>query len=238
MSSETACASGEKIHRKYEGPYPFHSYNNRKTFFAHIRDRIIPFSTSIVKIVHPDESEAPSTGTRNNAGANEAPPSQKTAQVPPEIASGLNALLCEYGDIHFELGNVFDEAPNAFLISALGGAEITKFYEQSASSVFATVVVHGKKDSRFDKAKIEEIEQLIQKSTYEFVQDAYLPPGATVLQSRYVLTIKIFGKPHQYYKARLIILGHVDPDKPRVANEAPTVLTSIRLAVSLIARRI
>ncbi len=48
--------------------------------------------------------------------------------------------------------------------------------------------------------------------------------------------LKNFGKPDQYYKARLVTLGHVDPDKPRVVNEAPTVLkSSIRLEVSLIA---
>ncbi len=73
--------------QKCEGPYPVHSCDNRKRFFVHIGDRIIPFSTSVVKIVHPDESEAPSTETTNHARKNYAPPPQTTAQVPPEIAS-------------------------------------------------------------------------------------------------------------------------------------------------------
>ncbi len=143
---------------------------------------------------------------------------------PPEIASELNVLRSEYGDLPLEPGYVCDEVSNAFLVSGLGDSEIAKLYEQGAPSVFATVVVHDKKDSRFDKAKLEEIQGLIQKGTDEFVKEADFPPGAAVLQSRYVLTIKHFDKPDQYYKARLDILGHVDPDKPLVVSEAPTVL--------------
>ena len=38
-----------------------------------------------------------------------------------------------------------------------------------------------------------------------------------------------------FFKARLVILGQIDPDKPRVVNEAPTVLkSSVLLALSLI----
>ena len=37
-------------------------------------------------------------------------------------------------------------------------------------------------------------------------------------------------------RSRLVILGHIDPDKPRVVNEAPTVLkSSMRLALIIIA---
>ena len=38
------------------------------------------------------------------------------------------------------------------------------------------------------------------------------------------------------YKARLVILGHIDPEKSRVVNEARTVMrSSIRLALTFIA---
>ncbi len=63
-----------------------------------------------------------------------------------------------------------------------------------------------------------------------------MPHDATILQSRFVLTIKNFENPDEYFKARLVILGHIDPEKPRVVKEAPTVLkSSIRLAIALIA---
>ncbi len=65
-----------------------------------------------------------------------------------------------------------------------------------------------------------------------------VPHDATILQSRFVLTIKHFENPDEYFKARLVISGHIDPDKPRVVNEAPTVLkSSVRLAVALTASK-
>ncbi len=65
-----------------------------------------------------------------------------------------------------------------------------------------------------------------------------MPHDATILKSRFVLTIKTFENPDEYFKARLVILGHIDPHKPRVVNEAPTVLkSSVRLAVALIASK-
>ncbi len=63
----------------------------------------------------------------------------------------------------------------------------------------------------------------------------YLRKGA-VLQSRFVLIISNQGEPTEEYKPRLVILGHIDPDKPRIVNEAPTVMrSSVRLAITLIA---
>ncbi len=98
------------------------------------------------------------------------------------------------------------------------------------------MVVHDRKDPRFAEAKLAEIEELVKKRMYEFVKEDDIPLGATVLQFRFVLTIKNAENPDQYFKARLLILGHVDPDKPRVVNEAPTVLkSSIRLAIAMIA---
>lgn len=56
-----------------------------------------------------------------------------------------------------------------------------------------------------------------------------------MLQSRFVLTIKIAKESSQYFKARLIILEHLDPETAWVMNEAPTVLeSSVRLFLTLI----
>eukprot|EP00171_Calliarthron_tuberculosum_P000888 IDg888t1 len=76
-----------------------------------------------------------------------------------------------------------------------------------ASSVYA-IIIKRKNNPRFDEAKLKEIDQLLKRGTKE----------------------------DQLFKARLVILGHVDPDKPRVVNEAPTVLkSSIRLSATIIA---
>ncbi len=59
-----------------------------------------------------------------------------------------------------------------------------------------------------------------------------------MLQLRFVLTIKNADSSDQYFKARLVIPIHVDPDKPRVVSEAPSVLKSpIRLGITMIASR-
>ncbi len=65
-----------------------------------------------------------------------------------------------------------------------------------------------------------------------------MPHDATILQSRSSSLSKLLRNPDEYFKARLVILVHIDPDKPRVVNEAPTVLkSSVRLAVALIASK-
>ena len=57
----------------------------------------------------------------------------------------------------------------------------------------------------------------------------------TILHSRFVLTIKNHNKDSEYLKTRLVVLGHRDPEKPRIVNEASTVLkSSERLLISLI----
>ncbi len=83
--------------------------------FLHIGHRIVPFSTSVVKIVHPEEYEAPPTASKNPAGTNDAPPPQSTVQVPPEIALRIKRTSSEYGDLPLEPGYVCDEVSNAFL---------------------------------------------------------------------------------------------------------------------------
>ncbi len=72
--------------------------------------------------------------------------------------------------------------------------------------------------------------------TYEVVPESKLCESGTVLKSKFILTIKNHNEDTEYFKARLVILGHRDPDKPRVVNEAPTVLkSSVRLMITLIA---
>ena len=49
-----------------------------------------------------------------------------------------------------------------------------------------------------------------------------------------MLTIKDSDPEYIIYKDRLVILGHRDPEKARVVNEAPTILrASVRLIITL-----
>ena len=44
-----------------------------------------------------------------------------------------------------------------------------------------------------------------------------------------------FNEESDYFKARVVILGHTDPEKARAVNEAPTVLkSSVLLLLTLI----
>ncbi len=74
------------------------------------------------------------------------------------------------------------------------------------------MVVHDKNDPRFAEGKLARKEELVKKGTHEFVKEDDIPLGAVAFQSRFVLTIKNAESSDQDFKARLVILGHVDPD--------------------------
>ncbi len=202
--------------QKYEGPHIVHSYDNRKTVFVHSGNRIVPFSISVLKRVYPEENSTQQS-------------------IPPDIITELEQIRAQYGDLPSPLANPLAEASYSILAFEVPASEISRLHEKGATLVYATIVVHNRKDPRFNNAKIAEIQELIKKGTYEFVKESDIPANATILQSRFVLTMKNSDNPDQYFKARLVLLGHIDPDKPRVVNEAPTVLkSSIRFAIALI----
>lgn len=70
------------------------------------------------------------------------------------------------------------------------------------------------------------------KGTYELVKGD-LPANPTILQTRFVLNIKNFTESDEYFKARLVILEHIDPDKARIVNAAPVLRSSIRMIITL-----
>ena len=48
--------------------------------------------------------------------------------------------------------------------------------------------------------KGREVSDLINKRTYEFVQEDKMPEGSEILQSRFVLSIKNFNEPDELHK--------------------------------------
>ena len=89
-------------------------------------------------------------------------------------------------------------------------------------------------DESCDEAKATEIRNLLQRKTYEIVEKDDVPANAQTLRSRFVLTDKISPNGQKFKKARLVILGHTDPDKSLIFTEAPTVKRySVRLLLVL-----
>ena len=81
-------------------------------------------------------------------------------------------------------------------------------------------------DTRFLESSHAEIEGLIDRGTYVAVNENNLPPGANIMRSRGIHSIKKDSEENEKCKARLVILGHLDPENGRVVNEAPTILRS------------
>ena len=93
----------------------------------------------------------------------------------------------------------------------------------------------NKTDPQFGKAIVKEVGKLIKLGIYEIFHESEVSSQETILQLRFVFNIKNFKEDTEYFKARLVIPGHLDPEKPRVVNEAPAVLkSSIRLLLALI----
>ena len=114
--------------------------------------------------------------------------------------------------------------------------DLQNITDKNASLICVKVSVKNTDDPRFGQAKEDEIDKLVRMGTYKIVPESNIEADGAVLRSRLVLTIKNSGEESEYFKARLVILGHLDPDKPRVVNEAPTVnKSSIRTVLTLIA---
>ncbi len=128
--------------------------------------------------------------------------------------------------------SILSRNPHTLLRSYVNLSEIFDFTNKE---VYATVVVHDRKDPRFNNAIFAEIEERIKKGTYEFVKESGIPPNATISQIQSCPQNQKFENADKYFKARLVVLGYIDPNKPRVVNEAPTDQKSfIRLAIALI----
>ncbi len=123
-----------------------------------------------------------------------------------------------YDDFPSLLFTPLAEASYLFLSSEVPASELSRLHCKGATLVYITEVAHDRNDP---DSKIAEIEELIKKRTYEFVKDSDVPANTTISQSRCVLTVKNSDNSDQCIKARFVIYCHIDPDKPRVVNEAP-----------------
>jgi Reverse transcriptase (RNA-dependent DNA polymerase) len=89
-------------------------------------------------------------------------------------------------------------------------------------------------DARFDDAKKIELQQLLDRGTFTPVLKNKVPLDAVILQTKWILVVKNPGSTDELFKARLVVLGHRDPMKGKIVNEAPTLRSiSIRLILSV-----
>ena len=191
--------------KRFEGPFPVHSYDQKKTVWVEARDgsgtlRIVPFSLSQTRrfLEEPVEGQDVITDLRN-------------------VQDNSNSItpLVEPDSLQPSVEEIF------------GG--ITPTEDALPLDAFTVEIVTDSQDGRFHQAKIIELKQLLNKETYSFVSENDIPDDAVVLDSRFVLTIK-----NPESEVPIVILGHKDPDKDIIVNEAPTMLgSSVRLVVAL-----
>lgn len=102
------------------------------------------------------------------------------------------------------------------------------------NGVFPAQIVNDPNDPAFEVAKITELKIFLDKGTYKIVSEEDVLPNGTILNSRFLLSIKSPDSLNPIYEARFIIQGHKDPEKGKVVNEAHTVLrSSVRLIIAL-----
>jgi len=212
---------GDKVYvyrensNQYEGLYEVHSYDQRKTVNLLIpeaggrRIRVKPFALSKLKPYHedpvPTEMEPNDDNQPHHTPLPQDPQPQGLLEDRNDIDADLRAIDAAMDDLRT---NVTPSYPVA--------------------------IVDDPNDPSFDEAKTTELRLLLAKGTYKFVHKEDVPKDAVVMESRFVLTIKEPDSTSPQFKARFVILGHKDPDKHRIVNEAPTVLrSSVRLLISL-----
>ena len=129
---------------RFTGPFTVHAYDNERTVYV-MTDKIRPFSTSVVRLVS-EEAQGPIS------------PSE-LRNIPPEINAELEELQNKFGPSLPSENATHSFLCDAFLRDPISESAIRKFAEKGSSSAFITVIVKDKNDSRFDQAKIDEVEK-------------------------------------------------------------------------------
>lgn len=75
----------------------------------------------------------------------------------------------------------------------------------------------------FEAAKLRDVNNLDVRKTWEVIHQSDLPQEAIVLGSQFVLTLKDADTDHPRHKARLVLQGHRDAEKPYMVLVSTTV---------------
>lgn len=93
----------------------------------------------------------------------------------------------------------------------------------------ATITVyltHNKPQPNFASSRQKELDGLILRGVFEFVDIRAIPPGVRIFKSRFVDTLKLAGTPQAFEKSRLVIQGYNDSAKSEVLTQSPTIQRS------------
>eukprot|EP00171_Calliarthron_tuberculosum_P023668 IDg23668t1 len=234
--------------KQWEGPFILHKYDNYKTAYVEINGTITPFSITVVKKFLPELSEyskhlnpiSPNIGARIEVYW----PADK--KFYPGTISAYNFVTRKhqvtYDDGDQENLVLFDEKwkllketnpISRHLANVMHTMKCFSTSEKPPSTICA-VIVDDPMDPRFIESSREEMKGLLERGTYEVVSESDIPNRSVVLRSKVIHSIKTDALGNERCKTRLVILGHTDPDKNRVVNEAPTILRhSVRLILAV-----
>ncbi|KHJ33316.1 hypothetical protein EV44_g4013 [Erysiphe necator] len=91
-------------------------------------------------------------------------------------------------------------------------------------------LTHNKPLPNFAYSRQKELDGLILRGVFEFVDIRAIPPGVRILKSRFVDcldtnidTLRLAGTPHAFEKSHLVIQGYNDSDKSEVLTQSPTI---------------
>jgi hypothetical protein len=83
--------------------------------------------------------------------------------------------------------------------------------------------IRSKPQPDFATSRQEELDGLIKRGVFEFVQAKEVPNNTRIFNSRFVDKIKLEGTPKAYEKSRLVIQAYRDDGKKAVLTQSPTI---------------
>ncbi|KAI0991789.1 hypothetical protein K3495_g16398, partial [Podosphaera aphanis] len=90
----------------------------------------------------------------------------------------------------------------------------------------------------FATSRQKELNGLLLRGVFEFVDVNTVPPNTRIFKSRFVDTVKLAGTPQAFEKSRLVVQGYNDADKSKVLTQSPTIQrSSQRLLLSIAVTR-
>ena len=85
-----------------------------------------------------------------------------------------------------------------------------------------------------DRARKQEIENLVRRGTWELVLEEDVPPGSNIISGSFVITSKDVETEKPIFKARFVAHGHRDAEKHNLVHDSTNVSqSSVRLLIEL-----
>uniref|UniRef100_A0A093UYI9 Transposon Ty1-NL2 Gag-Pol polyprotein n=1 Tax=Talaromyces marneffei PM1 TaxID=1077442 RepID=A0A093UYI9_TALMA len=96
--------------------------------------------------------------------------------------------------------------------------QFTQEHEDESRHQFAAAVL-----ARFEGSQRKEVNGLLERGVFEYVQEKDIPPGTRIFTARFVNDIKNPGTDKAFEKSRLVVQAYNDGDKEYVLTQSPTI---------------